>query len=842
MKYIRHNLVFVLLFLLESMFSQTNDTFDDLLQWQGDVVNFESLNGELHLNAPSVSGASYLSTPSSISVNSTWQFWSKLNFAPSSTNKLEVVLMSDAPNLNANYNGYFLSIGETGNADAIELYQKTGNTNVKLARGTEGKFANQLDSFLVKVTRSKMFEWQVWVDVGKGFQQEFVVQDSTHLISSYFGFRPIFTSTRNTAFYFDDLKIVGQSFIDSIAPKVIRDQLMTKNSIKIDFDEKINIGTLDINKVTVNGAVAQKAICQDKTCVFVFDDFVVDANLDFLLKGVQDSFGNSIKPFSQQYVYHINTKWDVIISEFLPDPSESVGLPEAEYIEIYNKTSVAINLKNWTISDATTTATLPNVFIAPNNYLLLTQNENIGLFSQNKNNVGLDKMPSLNNSGDQLWLRDSTGVEIFSIHYTLASYRNTQKDDGGYALQVQDFDKLCLGELLLKASSDPLGGSPGKESIVYDSFSPPLPKVFLERCTDSTIVLAFSANVLGADNSINYQIKENTVKQFLWDKSQSKAYISLKTNFQKNESHQIAFLNMNDCLGNPLDTIIQILLTNAPKENELIVTELLFNPPATGSDYLEFYVNTINPILTDSLYLLRLDPITNEELERKPFPKGIFLSPKKYYVCTEDDVFVKQNFLGVEQKQLIKMDIPTLNDDEGKIAISFASKVLDKVYYSSKFHAPFIVEYEAKSLEKIDIWDSGMSATNWFTASEKSGFGTPTQQNTAFVGSFTASNFELSSDRISPDGDGVEDFSLLAFSNVPIGTLLSLKILNRVGLLVAEPYQNYSVSGSGTLLIDGTRNETLVLNAGIYVLLLEIIDIKGNTSVKKMSLTVNLRF
>ena len=46
-----------------------------------------------------------------------------------------------------------------------------------------------------------------------------------------------------------------------------------------------------------------------------------------------------------------------------------------EYIEIYNGHSNTINLANWTISGAIRYEFPPNTFIAPNEYLIITQDD-----------------------------------------------------------------------------------------------------------------------------------------------------------------------------------------------------------------------------------------------------------------------------------------------------------------------------------------------------------------------------------------------------------------------------------------------------------------------------------
>ena len=69
-----------------------------------------------------------------------------------------------------------------------------------------------------------------------------------------------------------------------------------------------------------------------------------------------------------------------------------------------------------------------------------------------------------------------------------------------------------------------------------------------------------------------------------------------------------------------------------------------------------------------------------------------------------------------------------------------------------------------------------------------------------------------------------------------------MTLFDRNGMKINEVYQNYSISNSGQLKIEGVKDSGRVLTPGIYVLLIETLNENGSTESFKRTLTVNVRF
>lgn len=58
-----------------------------------------------------------------------WRVLVNLTFNGSDNNNARIYLVSDLPDLSEPRNGYFLKLGESGSADAIELYRQSGTAS-----------------------------------------------------------------------------------------------------------------------------------------------------------------------------------------------------------------------------------------------------------------------------------------------------------------------------------------------------------------------------------------------------------------------------------------------------------------------------------------------------------------------------------------------------------------------------------------------------------------------------------------------------------------------------------------------------------------------------------------
>src|SRR5207247_112500 len=118
-------------------------------------------------------------------------------------------------------------------------------------------------------------------------------------------------------------------------------------------------------------------------------------------------------------------RYDVVIDEIMADPTRQVCLPNNECIELKNTTTTAINLLNWRIGDATgQSGPLPNFTLQPDSFVIVCTGSAVAAMSAFGTAISVTSFPSLDNDGDQLFLKSANGKTIHAVNYSSSWYQN----------------------------------------------------------------------------------------------------------------------------------------------------------------------------------------------------------------------------------------------------------------------------------------------------------------------------------------------------------------------------------------------------------------------------------
>src|SRR5689334_10424834 len=103
----------------------------------------------------------------------------------------------------------------------------------------------------------------------------------------------------------------------------------------------------------------------------------------------------------------------IVINEIMYAPGKS----EPEWAELYNYSDSTIIIEGWSISDLLKAYGIPNASIPPKEYVVLTKDSLLLVNKYLGNNIHILQMPmpSLNNTGDQIIIKDSQHHTIDSL-------------------------------------------------------------------------------------------------------------------------------------------------------------------------------------------------------------------------------------------------------------------------------------------------------------------------------------------------------------------------------------------------------------------------------------------
>ncbi|MCA1764559.1 MAG: lamin tail domain-containing protein, partial [Flavobacteriales bacterium] len=213
------------------------------------------------------------------------------------------------------------------------------------------------------------------------------------------------------------------------------------------------------------------------------------------VSGVSDCAGNEILPGTTVEILFGEepAPGDLLVSEIMADPTPAVGLPEAEYFELYNNSDKAIELLGCAIEDKVFAA---SKVLLPGNYLLCIDDALEEEFTGFSNYYRVSELGStfFTNGGREVNIFNPSGERVDYVNYDLSWYGDAEKADGGYSLERINLNEPCRGGDNWAASNNPIGGSPGDTNSIYSELPDTLPPVLISALVrdSATVELVFS--------------------------------------------------------------------------------------------------------------------------------------------------------------------------------------------------------------------------------------------------------------------------------------------------------------------------------------------------------------
>lgn len=539
-----------------------------------------------------------------------------------------------------------------------------------------------------------------------------------------------------------------------------------------------------------------------------------------------------------------NNRYSIIISEIMADPTPSIGLPAAEYIELHNRNDSSVTLVGWRITLGNTNKNLPSLTIPAKGYIAIfaeKYEEDMALFCPLY--ATLSSL-SITDGGQSITLYDSESKVIDHVTFKRSWHSESIKQNGGWSLEIKDPEQPCLGAENWNSSTSSLGGTPGApnaiEETLYDSQQPYIKSVTL--ITPQCIRIFFS-ETLHPDLTLprtlfrlSPMIEIDTIQavppQF------SALDIKLQDTLQQN-THYTLTLNgpLCDCAKNYITGMadIRVGIPSHPKYNDLIINEILSHPKdGYDADYIEILNHSQNIIdLKDIKIGSGGDTIPNKAV--CAVGEGRQLFPGEYCCLCKDKQTTLSQYNCIFPHALVSCDsLPAYANSYGVVFLCDQSlRTIDRLAYSEEMHYAKLESTEGVSLERISDNKPTQNESNWHSASYSSGFGTPGYPNSQHYETDDDLVFLIEPEVFSPNNDGFEDFVIIHFTQSEPDSRLSINICNSYGQIIKHLVNNELCGVDNLFRWDGEDDHGQLMPSGMYIIMIQGWSLSGKTWKKK---------
>jgi hypothetical protein len=523
-------------------------------------------------------------------------------------------------------------------------------------------------------------------------------------------------------------------------------------------------------------------------------------------------------------------RYALVIHEIFADPSPSRGLPNAEFIELRNRSGADIDLKNFQFSNGTSTGRINASFtLRPDSMVILSSSGSAALFQSFGKTVVLSPFPSLNNEGDTLVLLSPNGAVVHAVAWDKRWYRSDVKQEGGWSLEMMDIKQPCAGLENWTAALAPSGGTPGKrnsaERSLLDTMAPWISYAYMEDSITLRVCFSEPLAKIPALALDNYSVSGAKLVAPLFNQVQA----LLSRPLLRGALGKATLSGVADCMNNTRADSVRFGIPTREPEGKLVINEILFDPPVGGSDYLELFNRSEEVVDISSLLIANRNSSGRISSMTAVVPAGYPLLPGGYLAICSDTAWLKQ-YYQPGKVDLLQLDLPSYPDDAGSVVVTDgAGRVVDELAYSSKWHQALVSEPRGIALERLLAEGSTQDPANWYSAASSVRFGTPGLPNSQSPRNPANGRkvMSLSSPLISPDLDGRDDILLIRYVLPAPGWVANITVFDTGGMKRKTIANNALCGREGFFRWDGRAEDNTILRSGNYIIYGEFFSLNG---------------
>ena len=262
---------------------------------------------------------------------------------------------------------------------------------------------------------------------------------------------------------------------------------------------------------------------------------------------------------------------------------------------------------------------------------------------------------------------------VDSVSYSDNWYKDEQKRDGGWTLEIIDPDNVCSEHQNWVASEDELGGTPGTQNSVFAN----KPDITGPKLLSAVPISAFELQLqfdekleklLPEDLTVNIDPLLEVEAVYFSNPSLTTLVVTLADEIQQGIVYSINAENLYDCAGNLIQKEERAPEFGLPEDADsldVLVNEILFNPRPTGIDFVEI-INASGKFI--DLKNWSLASLEEGVLKNKSTLSldNFLLKPGGILAVTENpNILMGEYLTSQEQHFLLVNDLPVFNDEWG---------------------------------------------------------------------------------------------------------------------------------------------------------------------------------
>ncbi len=438
-------------------------------------------------------------------------------------------------------------------------------------------------------------------------------------------------------------------------------------------------------------------------------------------------------------VYEGNEISDIVFNEIMYAPSG--GMPE--WVELYNRSGTIVNLKNRKISDNTSSVyiTRLDVFLPADSFIILSKDSSIlDFYSIPSRLLVLPSLPSLNNTGDDIVIRDSAGVHFDSLSYTPdwggSSGRSLERISS--EMPTNNISNWGTTESIYKGTPGRTNSlTPKENDLRISSFTSLKPYGIIGE----EIKIYVNVKNSGIINSGNYLLElfNDSNEDSIAQAGELVNTVNGSTVLSGDSVLQEFQLNVFAEGANYLIAVIE----NTPDEDltnntaflkfigveineirsDLVINEFMYSPASPEPEWIEIY-NRSSKVIEMKNYL------TADNRDTSVINlNSLMINPGEYLVIASDSTMM--NYYNINSYLLVA-NIPSLNNTGDKILLMDSlGRVIDSLEYSTSWGTA------GRSVERTSFDASSVDSSNWRICLSKYN-GTP-----GYINSVTTKEYDI---------------------------------------------------------------------------------------------------